>query len=94
MIIHTSGTNRNKDEDCNTATSLDDKFQNNPKYLDGLADLDADPEKPHLRNPMNFDVHCTPNGSMDKQRFLDWCHHFVTNLPSTQGKGKEPFFCS
>jgi hypothetical protein len=91
MIIHASGT-RNKDEDCNAATSLDDEFQFNPKYLDGLADLDADPEKPHLHNPMNFDVRCTPNGSMDKQRFLDWCHHFVTNLPSTQGKGKEPVF--
>eukprot|EP00978_Attheya_sp_CCMP212_P042301 scaffold255441_cov30-Attheya_sp.AAC.1 len=41
---------------------------------------------------MNFDVRVTPNGSMDKQRFLDLCHHFVTNLPSTQGKGKEPVF--
>eukprot|EP00978_Attheya_sp_CCMP212_P001759 scaffold3607_cov47-Attheya_sp.AAC.2 len=41
---------------------------------------------------MNFDVRVTPNGSMDKQNFLDWSHHFVRNLPESQGKGKEPVF--
>ena len=30
--------------------------------------------------------------SMDKKTFLDWSHHFVVNLPDTQGKGKEPVF--
>eukprot|EP00978_Attheya_sp_CCMP212_P048024 scaffold462470_cov106-Attheya_sp.AAC.1 len=29
---------------------------------------------------------------MDKQPFLDWSHHFVCNLPESQGKGKEPTF--
>eukprot|EP00978_Attheya_sp_CCMP212_P016810 scaffold44404_cov55-Attheya_sp.AAC.2 len=94
MVIHAGGT-RNKDEDCNAAVSLDDQFRFDPKYMSGLGNLDADPNGPkesHQRNPMNFDVRVTPNGSMDKQRFFDWCHHFVTNLPSTQGKGKEPVF--
>eukprot|EP00978_Attheya_sp_CCMP212_P032013 scaffold123217_cov49-Attheya_sp.AAC.1 len=94
MIIHAGGT-RNKDEDCNAAVCLDDEIRFDPKYLSGLGNLDADPNDPkesHQRNTMNFDVRVTPNGSMDKQRFLDWCHHFVTNLPSTQGKGQEPVF--
>ena len=90
MVIHAAGT-RNKDEDCNAAVSLDDEIRFDPKYLSGLGNLDADPNDPkETRNPMNFDVRVTPNGSMDKQRFLDWCQHFVTNLPSTQGKGKDP----
>eukprot|EP00978_Attheya_sp_CCMP212_P004903 scaffold10743_cov58-Attheya_sp.AAC.4 len=94
MVIHDGGT-RNKDEDCNAAVSLDENFRFDPKYLSRLGNLDANPNDPkesHQRKPMNFNVRVTPDGSMDKQRFLDWCHHFVTNLPSTQGKGKETVF--
>eukprot|EP00978_Attheya_sp_CCMP212_P023779 scaffold73576_cov56-Attheya_sp.AAC.3 len=94
MAIHAGGT-MNKDGYCNAAVSLDDEIRFDPKYLSGLGNLDADPNDPkesHQCTPMNSDVRVTPNGSTDKQRVLDWCHHFVTNLPSTQGKGKEPFF--
>jgi hypothetical protein len=94
FIIHAGG-NKKKDEDCNEAGSLDDEFRFDPKYLSGLCNLDVDPNNPkegHHSNPMNFDVRVTPNGSMDKQHFLDWSHHFVKNLPESQGKGKEAVF--
>eukprot|EP00978_Attheya_sp_CCMP212_P027247 scaffold91161_cov32-Attheya_sp.AAC.1 len=94
FIIHAGGIKK-KDEDCNEAGSLDDEFRFDPKYLAGLCNLDVDPNNPkeaHHSNPMNFDVRVTPNGSMDKQHFLDWSHHFVCNLPESQGKNKEPVF--
>eukprot|EP00978_Attheya_sp_CCMP212_P011698 scaffold28980_cov98-Attheya_sp.AAC.2 len=72
------------------------KFRFDPNYLAGLCNLDVDPNNPkeaHHSNPMNFDIRVTPNGSMEKQHFLDWSHHFVRNLPESQkGKIRNPYF--
>eukprot|EP00966_Prymnesium_polylepis_P292913 6765389-Prymnesium_polylepis.1 len=41
-------------------------------------------------NPTGAGVFVSKSGFMTKERFPGFCHHFVTNLPTGQGKGGEP----
>ena len=41
-------------------------------------------------NPTGTQVFVTKSGSMTKDRFPAFCHHFVQNLPEGQGKGGLP----
>ena len=57
------------------------------KFLTNLLYLEESTEE--KKNPLGLKVRTTTNGSMTQSIFYDFCEHFVSSLPISQGKDKE-----
>ena len=64
-----------------TLPKTPDRFLTNLLYLEESTE-----EK---KNPLGLKVRTTTNGSMAQSIFYDFCEHFVSSLPISQGKDKD-----
>ena len=58
------------------------------RFMINLLDLKGEEEM--KKNILGISIATTTNGSMTQAIFFSFCKHFVSSLPSSQGKGGNP----